>query len=1777
MKRLLLILFPFIWTSAFNQQISADTSGCAPFIVDFHASFNTGTYVHWDFGNGTSSGLANPICVFNQPGIYHIDLEYIDQNGDTINVNDYKVVEVYPKPLAAFSFVQNGNCERENTVSFSNNSSQFDSLVWNFGDGYTSQDINPQHIYSSAGVFAPSLKVFNSYGCLQEVNNGQITIDPKPYASVTISHQDYCGIMDSVLLDIQGDFTENILVFQAFSLDNVNSAIFPNSGAAEDSLFLYLENQFNCKDTLVYSNLIDTTNLNPSISFEAVESGVCMNQLVNFQVLSDQQIDSIHWFVNSQFQGNDDTLAFSITSAQSFSLQADLYLNGGCFISIDSLVGVGTSNSYSGSVLVDSILCKDEGFSAGLSNPDFYYAKWFVDGVFKDSSSVFSHSFSHSGSHEITVQVYDSNLCYTTIVEQILVPNIQADFLLVNQDGCGPLTTTFLYTGSPCTSYSWDFGDGSSGTGWQTQHTYTSPGQFIPSLTVFDGNTGCGDSSQLSDFIQVEASTIAFDTVFIEACGSYLLSIQNTYGVNSWEWDFGDGSIDTGSVVQHFYDTPGTYYVHLTTELLNGCQTVLPGLYEIEIKNPITQSIQYDLDCPELQVSLANPDFQNVNWYLNDSPFSSLDTMLIPDMNQYTGLFEITVESQDSVGCVYEHSINLVGSCGGTGSIIIESSGPGGGAAGGGIDTVQICKTHEVNFEFINLPASYQLISFIPEPGVSITSFPPHYFFQNLGFFQPQIVVEVSGVVDTIRLAKVFSVSEVIPSMAVEILPYDCDSVYLHLVDSINVDHSVSWQINQPGVIQSHDTLIALGNQNFNYNLTYMLSNSSGCSMEQNQLINYEKVQVEPYFQNHLCLGDSALFFTNLSSSGLSHEWDFDNGEQTSLPSGFYKYPSAGVFVPKLEVNDAFGCIHEITCDTVEVIDPYNEIDSILPGYCAGDSVILATKNSADSYFWNLQDWSTQDSSVFAYHFLYVADYPISLKTIKGGCEYYIEDTIHVTSPFAYFTSSQSRKCFPMQLDIQLVQNYATVSSDWIFYDSANVVQNGPIDTLITLDSMPSGTLYAIVYDVNGCSRVAYLDSIEVWDYSINNVPAEGCSPLAFQISAPSGTVNADWWVNNQNAGTGLNFQATIDSLGLNQFTYHVQMQDGCEFTSDNIPVQVNGFEFQGLFFMQENCVPAWGDFDTLGTYDLQQIQWSFGDGATSNLASPTHQFQNAGVFYPMLTGKDQNGCRDTLFFQDSIFVSDAHVDYTLSSIGVCANDTIMFNVQDAAFYDSLYWVLGDGTVSGSSDFWHIYSSPGEYPIMIYSMDTLGCENTEFLSDSIEVFEQPQFSFDLLDSIYCLSDTMQFSVDNPSGLNLNWTLNGQVFQPNSPLMDTGMVFIELSVSNNYCSAAQMDSIQVNQSIDIALLSDSVFCVSQAPEILQFNVSGGYLIGNTVLDSTTNEINISSPGLDTLVYQFEDVCHSHLDIQIQVDSFISAGFYLDSIQCLSDQNIDPVAQNSGGDWYLGNDVIQINALDHLPAGNYQISYVIEKGNCFDSTSNSLQLLVVDAIDLALNKEVYCFGNDITPIYNLPNQLSIDFLAVNQITQDSVYILDLLSYSPGEWEVYYTLTDSLGCSNTFSSGSLIVLDSIAPRNPEIIRSTVIDDNHVYTEWKIDSADLDKYIELVLFRTELDQQNWMQLGHLPKTEMFYQDYSADVKNEAYEYKIQGLFHCPWDIEGSLSNSILLEIEDLGSMKKLVWNNYQYWEDGVDHFEVQEKVNGVWTTVATIPASIFEFILPQ
>jgi PGF-pre-PGF domain-containing protein len=145
------------------------TQGHAPLSVQFTDLSQNAVSWSWDFDNNgqADSTDRNPVYVYEVPGDYTVNLAVSNENGTTYKTLEIKVEEKEGLPVADFNAnVTNGYPPL--AVLFTDLSQDATSWSWDFGDGVTSTEHNPTHVYFEAGTYTANLIATNENGTVSK-------------------------------------------------------------------------------------------------------------------------------------------------------------------------------------------------------------------------------------------------------------------------------------------------------------------------------------------------------------------------------------------------------------------------------------------------------------------------------------------------------------------------------------------------------------------------------------------------------------------------------------------------------------------------------------------------------------------------------------------------------------------------------------------------------------------------------------------------------------------------------------------------------------------------------------------------------------------------------------------------------------------------------------------------------------------------------------------------------------------------------------------------------------------------------------------------------------------------------------------------------------------------------------------------------------------------------------------------------------------------------------------------------------------------------------------------------------------------------------------------------------------------------------------------------------------------------------------------------------------------------------------------------------------------
>lgn len=159
----------------------------------------------WDFGDGTSGTGVSPTHIYTNPNTYTVTLTVIDRAGQQGATAFTIIVKTNDPPVANAGGPY--NLARDNSVQFIGSASTDDvsiaKYLWTFGDGMSSTDMNPVHVYATAETYTVTLIVTDN-GLQMDTTTTTV------YAS-QISFVDASGVtVDERTLEVDGTVSAQI-------------------------------------------------------------------------------------------------------------------------------------------------------------------------------------------------------------------------------------------------------------------------------------------------------------------------------------------------------------------------------------------------------------------------------------------------------------------------------------------------------------------------------------------------------------------------------------------------------------------------------------------------------------------------------------------------------------------------------------------------------------------------------------------------------------------------------------------------------------------------------------------------------------------------------------------------------------------------------------------------------------------------------------------------------------------------------------------------------------------------------------------------------------------------------------------------------------------------------------------------------------------------------------------------------------------------------------------------------------------------------------------------------------------------------------------------------------------------------------------------------------------------------------------------------------------------------------------------------------------------------
>lgn len=267
----------------------------APSIFTALPTGGTGPYTFlWNFGDGGISPDSVASHQFSGTGLYPVTVTATDSKGCTANCNIPMNIVVAPQVVADFAFTLQTACGTT-TVQFSDSSTgNVISWYWDFGDGDTSTQQNPTHVYTDAGTYTVMLVASNGVNFDTTYAPNAVTVEALPTAGINAVQRIGCEPFMVQYQDASPGATAWSWDFgdggTPSTLQNPTH-LYANAGTY--TVTLTVTNGISgCTSTVTEPNYI-VVNPSPTAQFVAAPLEVCTGRPVQF---TDQSTGAVQWY-----------------------------------------------------------------------------------------------------------------------------------------------------------------------------------------------------------------------------------------------------------------------------------------------------------------------------------------------------------------------------------------------------------------------------------------------------------------------------------------------------------------------------------------------------------------------------------------------------------------------------------------------------------------------------------------------------------------------------------------------------------------------------------------------------------------------------------------------------------------------------------------------------------------------------------------------------------------------------------------------------------------------------------------------------------------------------------------------------------------------------------------------------------------------------------------------------------------------------------------------------------------------------------------------------------------------------------------------------------------------------------------------------------------------------------------------------------------------------------------------------------------------------------------
>lgn len=505
------------------------------------------------------------------------------------------------------------------------------------------------------------------------------------------------------------------------------------------------------------------------------------------------------------------------------------------------------------------------------------------------------------------------------------------------------------------------------------------------------------------------------------------------------------------------------------------------------------------------------------------------------------------------------------------------------------------------------------------------------------------------------------------------------------------------------------------------YPITLITENSCG-SDTLTQYLTVSPIVVNSNFNTSSSTGcpPFEVNFDDYSTPGVFIEWDFGDGNVSTIENPVHTFDSTGVYLVKQYVNN--GCATDSSEIEITVLEaPIVSFESAGP-FCSNQAIEF-TNTSLDLSGSQWYFGSVDSSNLVNPSFLFPVpgDYSVTLIGTKNdsGCKSSFSSNLSIYDfPEASFAFNGAEGCIPLSVSFDNQSQGATYYL-WDFGDGNSSISSTPLHNYELAGSYnPSLTST----DTNGCSDTSVFNIVTAYplpgsDFEMTLIDSCGL-PAQVQFNEQSTDASGFEWNFNNTDFTNLNSPSyTFNQAGVQDITLISFTQFNCK---DTISKTIELFEQPFSDFELEpisDCQPV--SFQPVSTaFNADSYLWMIGDSIYNEGGlNPTITIQEAGNYDISLITGNMDRCFDTLTLESQVEVllqPFANFTWEENPDGQPAQSIQFISLSEHA--DQHNWDLGDGTLTTEINPIHRYFEGQPVDIRLNVVNNNGCEHDTLIN-----------------------------------------------------------------------------------------------------------------------------------------------------------------------------------------------------------------------------------------------------------------------------------------------------------------------------------------------------------------------------------------------------------------------------------------------------------------------------